>query len=179
MRDFFVKPRMMSEITAVLMIVFGLMLVINPGGAVLLVCRLLGLVLAVTGLVFCLTAFSGRYEPAGKGLDLLHLVPGIFLAAAGLFILFRPGVVVGFAGILFAVILLVHGVSDLRKMLLMRQVGDQRWKISLVSAVITFLMGFIVLIAPFGSASLMMTFAGIFLMIDGISELYLILRMSG
>ena len=169
----------MTEVTAVVMIVLGLLLVIHPGGAVLLVCRLLGLVMAGAGFVLLLASLGERNNLGSRGnADVFRCVLGAILLALGILIAFRPGIILGFAGVLFAVILFVRGVSDVKKMLAVRQAGDESWKFSLFTAALTFFAGLVVLIAPFGSASLIMTIAGIFLILDGIFELYLILRVS-
>lgn len=178
MKDFLERTKLMTELVAVLMIILGVMLLLNPQEAVLMVCRLSGVILAVTGLVFLLMSLNNRRGvERGGGLDIFLTILGILLLALGLFIVFRPEVVVGFAGILFAVILFVHGIGDLREMQTVKQLGYSRWWISLLCAVVTFVMGLIVLVSPLGSAALMVRIAGIFLILDGISDLYLAFRV--
>ncbi|HIV24340.1 MAG TPA: DUF308 domain-containing protein [Candidatus Scatomonas pullistercoris] len=178
MKDFLERTKLMTELVAVLMIVLGILLLVNPGEAVLLVCRLSGVILGITGLVLLLMSLNNRQGvERGNGLDIFLTVLGIILLALGLFIVFRPGVVVGFAGVLFAVVLFVHGIGDLREMITLKQMGYSRWWVSLLCAAVTFLMGLVVLLLPFDSAALMMRIAGIFLVLDGISELYLALRV--
>ena len=178
MKDFLERTKLMTELVAVLMIVLGILLLVNPGEAVLLVCRLSGVILGITGLVLLLMSLNNRQGvERGNGLDIFLTVLGIILLALGLFIVFRPGVVVGFAGVLLAVVLFVHGIGDLREMITLKQMGYSRWWVSLLCAAVTFLMGLVVLLLPFDSAALMMRIAGIFLVLDGISELYLALRV--
>ena len=178
MKDFLERTKLMTELVAVLMIVLGILLLVNPGEAVLLVCRLSGVILGITGLVLLLMSLNNRQGvERGNGLDIFLTVLGIILLALGLFIVFRPGVVVGFAGVLVAVVLFVHGIGDLREMITLKQMGYSRWWVSLLCAAVTFLMGLVVLLLPFDSAALMMRIAGIFLVLDGISELYLALRV--
>ena len=178
MKDFLERTKLMTELVAVLMIVLGILLLVNPGEAVLLVCRLSGVILGITGLVLLLMSLNNRQGvERGNGLDIFLTVLGIILLALGLFIVFRPGVVVGFAGVLFAVVLFVHGIGDLREMITLKQMGYSRWWVSLLCAAVTFLMGLVVLLLPFDRAALMMRIAGIFLVLDGISELYLALRV--
>lgn len=178
MRDFLERTKLMTELVAVLMIVLGIMLLWNPEDAVLLVCRLVGVIMAVTGLVLLLMSLNNkRGVERGNSLDIFLTVLGIILLAMGLFVVFRPGIVVGFAGVLFAVILFVHAVGDLRETFTLKKLGYPRWRLSLLCAAVTFLMGLIVLISPLGSAAVMMRIAGIFLILDGISDLYLAFRV--
>ena len=166
MRDFFRKAGAMPEIAAVLMIVFGLLLVVHPGGAVLLACRIAGLILAVTGFMRILRSLD-----SWRGPD-IQCVLGIALLAAGLLIVFWPEVAVGFAGMLSAVLFFLHGFGNLRKMRSMKLAGDPRWRVRLFFSVFTFLIGLIVLLAPLGSASLLAVCAGLFLIAEGVSELW-------
>ncbi len=178
MKDFLERTKLITELMAVLMIILGIMLVMNPQEAVLMVCRLVGVIMAVTGLALLLMSLNNRRGvERGGGLEIFLTVLGIILLAMGLFVTFRPGVVVDFAGILFALILFVHGIGDLREMAVVKRMGYDKWWISLLCAAVTFLMGLIVLIAPLGSASLMMSIAGVFLILDGVSDLYIAFRV--
>ena len=167
----------MTPLTAIVLIILGILMIANPTGAVLTVCRIVGCILFLAGIVLMVLFLARRGWENSSTWDVAMCVLGAVLLALGLFIIIRPGVVVGFVGILFAVVLFLHGIYDFREMINLKKMGDERWWISLILGIVTFLMGVLVLISPIAIPTIMTVLTGIFLVFDGAVELYLAFRI--
>ena len=93
-------------------------------------CGLLGTALMVTGLIYILGWFAKRRD----GFPVWFLIPGLLLAALGLWLLSRPASVIVLIQFSFAAVLLFHGVIDLQSALSLMREGWPRWWIDLALA---------------------------------------------
>ena len=178
MTEFFQKTKPINILTAVLLIILGILLIANPTGAVLTVCRIVGCILFIGGVVLLLMFIGRKGWETGSTWDVVIGVLGAVLLAIGLFIIIRPGTVVGFVGILFAIILFFHAFYDMREMRNLKRMNDERWWISLICAAVTFLMGLWILLSPITVPAIMTILTGVFLIFDGIVELFLAVRVQ-
>lgn len=86
------------------------MLVLVPNRSIRFLCGLLGTALLVTGLIYILGWFAKRRD----GFPVWFLIPGLLLAALGLWLLSSPASVIVLIQFSFAAVLLFHGVIDLQ-----------------------------------------------------------------
>lgn len=163
-----------TTVMAVLTTIMGLALIINPDFATVTICLIVGWVLLVSGVVAVVSYFLGHRGMFGTG----EVVLGVIELALGLFIVVSPGSVVQFLGILFAAILIVHGINDLRQAQAVKRYGDERWMISMGLGLLSILLGILILWNPFSSASFLMIVIGAALVYDGISDLVIVFRLG-
>lgn len=128
----------------------------------------------VTGLIYILGWFAKRRD----GFPVWFLIPGLLLAALGLWLLSRPASVIVLIQFSFAAVLLFHGVIDLQSALSLMREGWPRWWIDLALAALTLVLGGVVLFNPFGTMEALTILIGLSLVYDGISDLVLIHRLS-
>ena len=118
MKSILREQRRSSIVAAAVTILLGLMLVLVPNRSIRFLCGLLGTALMVTGLIYILGWFAKRRD----GFPVWFLIPGLLLAALGLWLLSRPASVIVLIQFSFAAVLLFHGVIDLQSALsLMRE----------------------------------------------------------
>ena len=90
MKSILREQRRSSIVAAAVTILLGLMLVLVPNRSIRFLCGLLGTALMVTGLIYILGWFAKRRD----GFPVWFLIPGLLLAALGLWLLSRPASVI-------------------------------------------------------------------------------------
>ncbi len=174
MKSILREQRRSSIVAAAVTILLGLMLVLVPNRSIRFLCGLLGTALLVTGLIYILGWFAKRRD----GFPVWFLIPGLLLAALGLWLLSSPASVIVLIQFSFAAVLLFHGVIDLQGAVSLMRQGWPRWWIDLALAVLTLVLGGVVLFNPFGTMEALTILIGLSLVYDGISDLVLIHRLS-
>ena len=106
------------------------------------------------------------------------LVQGAVLIAGGIFIFIKPEFLAGFIVTIIGIIMLADGVLKRQYAVDLLRIKGQGWWIILLTAIIIAAAGIVVLFNPFASAVALMTFAGIFLIADGIADIVSLLYIS-
>lgn len=179
--SFLKRAKLVTSLWAALLIVLGIFLLINPDVVLIVVCRLIGLALLIYGVVLIISSImagSPKERQQAGFFAVSSMVFGIVLVAIGIFIFIRPGTIVGFVSILFAIILFTYGVHDIIEMQYLFRYQDVRWWISLIGAIVTIALGLIILLNPFGSAAVLMQITGIGLIFTGVSGILINGRSS-
>ncbi len=178
MKDFLEKLQSMTALTAVAMLILGILLIVNPYGAILTVCRIVGCILLLAGIALVFMFLIKRGWETGSPWDIAVCVLGAVLLAVGIFVILRPRSIVAFANLLFAVVLFLHGIYDFREMLKLKRLKDDKWWIGLILTGITFVMGFLLLASPFALPVFVTIATGAFLIFDGAVALFLAFRVQ-
>lgn len=163
--------KLATSVTSIFMIVLGILLLLRPTAALVGVCRLVGSLLLIIGLIL-LISFAVQLKGNNGGSPAAFLcVMGTILAAIGIFIIIRPQAVLDFVGIWFAALLLLHGMNGVREMLNLKKLNDQKWYLMLINITFNILVAVLILLHPFGSAAFVLQIAGIGLLVSGIMGL--------
>lgn len=174
MKNIFWEQRRSSVVMAVITLLLGLLLVLAPDRSIRFLCTLLGTALLVTGLVYLFSWLARRRE----GFPVWFLLPGLILAALGLWLLTNPGSVIVLIQFSFAGVLIFHGIVDLQGTLALLRLGRPSWKLELLLSALTIVLGAVVLLNPLGTMEALTVLIGVSLVYDGASDLYLIYRVS-
>ena len=147
-------------IMSVLFMVLGACLIIWPDCSMAVFCTAVGIMLIVYGLIKILGYFSRDIYCLAFQFDLAF---GVLLAAVGIIIIVRRNVVVNliFADALFK----IHMSIDAKKF------GLNLWWRMLLVAILTGVLGFLLLIRPFEAAEIMMILVGVSVLFEGILNL--------
>ena len=103
------------------------------------------------------------------------LVFGILYLVFGLLLLIRPAHTMAFFGIMFGLILLADGLTRVRIALDARPFGIRAWWLILVSALVTAILGVVLLFHPGEGTKVLTQLLGISLMVDGVMNISTIL----
>lgn len=177
MKEFLQRTKLMTVLVSIVLIILGILLLVNPTGALLTVCRIAGCILLLSGAVLIAVFLSRKGCESGSVWDVALCVLGVVMLALGLFVIIRPAAVLSFMGLLFAIILFLHGFYDLREMRMLKRMNAGRWRISLICTGVTFLMGILMLFLPVAVGSLATALAGVFLIYNGVADLYIAFRV--
>ena len=116
--------------------------------------------------------------PPQAGVPRWFLLPGLLLAALGLWLFTAPESAILLVQFSVAAVLLFHGVLDVQGANSLRRLGLRRWGVDLALGIVTLLLGAVVLLNPFGTMKALVVLIGLSLVYDGASDLYLIYRVS-
>ena len=159
-------------IISIALFVLGLFLTIFPEVSQIIICRAVGIALCVWGVLRLMTYFRMSREDVFVSFG---LVQGISLLAFGIFFVMRPEAIAVFFGTAIAIIIIIDGILKLQYAIEFYHMEAQRWWIE---AIVAALMVVIALFNPFGSSTVLMMFVGIVLMVEGLSDLISIIRIS-
>ena len=159
-------------VNAVIMVLLGLVLVIWPHILGVLLCYLLGGALIVMG-VFQLISFL-RGERLGF-YNKFVMMMGIVLVLLGIWICTQPHIVLSIIPVVVGIIVLIHGLMDIQYTLDIKKAGSTKWWIALIAAILTLVVGLLLVFYPFTAYEITMVLLGIAMLYDGGSDLALLL----
>lgn len=175
MGDFLKKIKLNSLLNAFLYAALGAVLLIWPIASVSVLCWALGAVLLAAGLIDILLFLLRRDGTVYSG---ALLVVGVILAAVGVWIITGPQLVAALIPRIIGVLICIHGVLDLGDAITLQRNGYPRWGTALALGIITLALGAVLVANPFQVLSTMVRIIGLFLLYDGVSDLWISSRVS-
>lgn len=175
MNAIFQKQRRSSIVAALVTLALGLVLIFWPDHTAAVLGMLLGGALLAVGLIYVLGWTARR---RGEEAPVYALIPGVVLCALGLWLLREPLAMAALVQYIFGAVLIFHGVIDLQGGLALMRMGWRRWWADLLLGVVTVLLGLVVLANPFAAFDMLLMLLGCSLVFDGLSDLYLIWRIT-
>ena len=105
-------------------------------------------------------------------------VVGIILAVLGGWVILNPGILIMVIPVVIGVIVTVHGVHNLIQALELFKNQYSKWWVALLLGMVTVGLGILLIFNPFEAVNTAIMLIGIFLIYDGISDLWIISRIS-
>ena len=152
-------------VSAVLCIIAGMVIMIWPATLVMIVGRVVGVVVLVLGISAIVKYIQNR---AGSPIG---LASGVIVSVLGLWIFTRPEVIAQMIAIVIGVLLIMHGIQGIMMAAEAKAIGDTRWLTSMILAVLTVILGLVVIYCYFRLASIATWVIGLVLVYDGVTEL--------
>ena len=103
---------------------------------------------------------------------------GVVIAAVGIVIITNPEMVSSIIPIVFGLILLIDGLSNVRQALGLRRFEVGNWAFLLVLGIVTLVLGVIILLHPYGTAELAFRVMGAALIYNAVSDLIIAVQMN-
>lgn len=159
-------------INAVIMVVLGLVLVIWPQVLGVMLCYLLGGALILMGVIQLIGFLRG--ERLGF-YNKFNMFMGIVLVLLGLWICTQPHIVLSIIPVVVGIIVVIHGLMDIQYTLDIKKAGNAKWWIALIAAIITLIIGLLLVCNPFTAYEITMVLLGVAMLYDGGSDLVLLI----
>lgn len=175
MREFLKSIKTNILGSAVLCIILGIVLMVYPDTSLTLVCQAVGVIVLVTGIGFIISHIRGGLFSLFYKLD---LILGLLFLILGVYILMNPWGLLSIIPVVFGVLLIYHGISDLGQAMELRKYEADRWWISVIIAAITLALGFVIMSNPFETIDMLMRIIGACLVYDGLSNLLIVGKFS-
>src|SRR6056297_946509 len=161
------KKNYSDLLKALLFILFGVLILINPGEALVLIAIYFGILALIAGLISFYTAwrFYQRNKYTGPG-----LVEGIVSFGIGILILTYPEVSVSLFMVFFGIWALIMGVMQIMAYREFSEFNIRSGSL-LVSGILSLIVSFILLFKPFASAGIVAIIIAVYAIIYGLSLL--------
>ena len=174
MSDFLKGLKANYTISAGLCTLLGLVLLIWPGTTMRIVCTLLGSMLLIYGLAqVVLYLINKERTMLSQGM----MVFGIVLAVIGIWILTSPEMIIMAVPVIVGVLIVIHGVHNVVQAIALKKDGYDRWWLAVLFGALTVVLGGILVYNPFEVAETVVRFIGIFLIYDGVSDIWILSRV--
>lgn len=169
------KIKTNAIVSALMCIVLGVILVVWPGLTVRAVCMTIGFVLVASG---ANRLFGFIFGGDNSIYSRMNLVTGVIVALIGAWILFQPDTIIKMIPILVGIIVIIHGINDLQQTVSLCQNRYDKWWVALLLGLITIGFGILLIFNPFEAVETLVMFIGIFLIYDGVSDIWIVSRVS-
>jgi uncharacterized membrane protein HdeD (DUF308 family) len=175
MKEIFKTIKWNTTISALVCIGAGIALFVWPELFTLMACRAIAMLLVVVGVVHLLSYLLERREAFRQQAD---LAIGAVLFALGLWMTLSPGFFISLIPLVLGAVVLVHGIQDIRYGLSLKKTAYEYWWSAVIFGIFSVLFGLTMIANPFGSASALTMLVGVALIYDGISDLWIVSRLS-
>ncbi|WP_270913770.1 HdeD family acid-resistance protein [Allofournierella sp. CML151] len=156
------------SISSVAFILVGLALLLWPDVSLRLVCGLFGLVILLKGVSSIYSFLKAEVRGFFSYFGWLF---GAIAVALGIFLLIRPQTVVSVLPILVGLFVILDGVMRVQSAFELRAAGYDRWWSLLLLALVSVVLGAVMLWNPFGTVELLVMAIGVILMVEGVLNL--------
>ena len=162
-------------VEALIMIAIGAVLIFWTEASLLIMARALAILVFLAGVVLVVSYFFHK----DKTIVLSgSFAMGIIIAATGVWIFLKPDTFTDFIPKLFGVFILISGLMNLGQTISLVSYKYSLWWISLILALGTIGMGAFLLFNPKDAKEIAVMIIGIFLVYDGLTNLWTISRVS-
>ncbi len=160
-------------LTALALIVLGIILLAYPTTAMHLLCYLIGAILTIYGCANIIAFFRTKARQLS-----IELLIGVVTTAMGLFTLISPGSVFNAIQIILGLVIIIDSFLGLKRSLALRTVGAKWWPVQFAAAIVAIIFGVLLLIKKdiFGTALFIVL--GILLICQGVSDLVGLLGLN-
>lgn len=161
-------------IASVVYLVLGLILLLAPNTSRKLLCTLIGAGVTIYGAFNILSYVLDK----GSSAYTLELLIGICAAAFGIFSLINPGFLLNILIIALGLVIVVGSIGSIKRALNLKTFGYSRWWWAMISACVTLAFALTIIIYPSLYGNALMMIIGAFLIIESVSDLLSIRRLS-
>lgn len=161
-------------ISSVLCIVLGIVLVVWPDMSMQIACTMIGVVLLAGGIMRLIEYFVMR---DGSMYAQMNLIMGIVLAVVGVWIVLKPDKVLAIIPIIIGIVIVLHGLNNFQQAITLCKEKYDKWWIALILGLLTVGLGLLLICRPFEALDTVVMLIGIFLIYDGVSDLWIVSRI--
>lgn len=168
------KMKANAVVSSLLCVLLGMVLVIWPGMSIQIVCAAIGVVLILTGIMKIIEYFTVK---DGSLYEQTNLIMGIIFTVVGVWIAVKPDKVLAIIPIIVGIVIVLHGVRNLQQAVNLCKDQYDKWWIALILGLLTAGFGVLLICKPFAALDTVVMLIGIFLIYDGLSNIWIISRV--
>ncbi len=174
MKDFLKGLKVNYTASALVCVVVGLVLLIWPGTTTQIVCMILGLALLIYGAVqVFLYLASKERNMISQGMMLL----GVVVAVIGVWILIKPEMIIMAVPVIVGILIAIHGIHNISQAITLKKNQYDGWWIACLMGILTVALGAVLIYNPFSVVNTVVRLIGVFLIYDGLSDMWIISRV--
>ena len=157
------------------MIVAGLLFVIFPDTTQKTICYVIAAMVVILGIIRLIAYFQRDRMAVFTSYD---LVIGAVLLIIGIYIFVKPDVLAAVIFVVIGISMIADGFLKIQYAVDLLRIKGQGWWCLLILALLTIAAGIAVVIDPFTTGRILFMFAGICLIIEGVSDIIVVLLMT-
>ncbi len=161
-------------LSAVLTVLLGLVMIFYPEQTNLFVARFIAAIIVVVGALQLIHALFGE----GNRSRTSGMVVAAIILVLGLYLFFRPALIVNIIPIIIGILLVVHGVQDFSMAFETRGYEGDRWWIGLVLGLISIVAGLFCIANAFKVVAFGVMLTGIMLVYDGVTDMLVVHKVN-
>lgn len=158
-------------VSNLILLVVGIILTIWPNESLDVAVNLVGSLIIIFGVVNLFMWFTNKAN------NYASLFVGILATIIGIFVIVKSMEVVSFVHILLGIAVLANGITNL-KALFDIKTNTKTWKVLLISAIITTLLGLLLIFKPIWIADIVIRLGGIIMIVASVEGLLITMKMK-
>lgn len=162
---FFRKMQGSYIVMAVAYVVFGLSLLVKPELSTTVICYAIGAVCVIYAVANLIKYFTGSMNRMYIEPD---FVLSVIICVFGIVTIVRPAVIISILPFIVGIVLVFSGLIKVQDGINLKRFNYDRWFLVLGFAVISVILGIVVLLNPFGTGLLFTRMVGLFFTVDGV-----------
>lgn len=167
------KAKLGSVLVALVTVVIGIVLVAHPGNALISIFRILGIALMLAGIIGVISYFRHKDEK-----NLYNLLFAVIEIIVSVVILAHKEFAISVYPVIVGILLILDGIGNLLDAFTMKKSNQASWKLAVVLAVITLIIGLVILFNPFVTVEVLVAITGIALIYEGVVNLLIGLKQN-
>lgn len=174
MIDYLKNLKANYTLSAVICVIIGAVLIIWPGTSTQIVCMVFGGVLVAYGIIqIALYLFARERTLYLQGMLILGIVFGVL----GAWIFIKPEIITVTVPVIMGIIIVVHGIHNTVQAIELKKMKYEKWWVALLAGLFTIVLGAVLIYNPFSVVNTVVRVIGIFLVYDGLSDMWIISRV--
>ncbi|MBQ8092226.1 MAG: DUF308 domain-containing protein [Clostridia bacterium] len=161
-------------LTALVELVLGIFLILNPTASQFALCSLVGCGILIYG-VFSIITYIRNHEGYW---DHARLIAGICAVIVALIFFANPGFLFGFVGTIIGFFIIVSAFGEIRRAMTLNAFGFDQWWVALISGIVFICFGISLVFFPGFYGNLLMRVIGVFLVLEAVSDLLTVHRIT-
>ncbi|MCR5773894.1 MAG: DUF308 domain-containing protein [Lachnospiraceae bacterium] len=157
---------MKTFISDIAMIVIGIVLILYPGTSMDITIGVIGVLLLVAGVVGIILGFRGD-----EAYFAYTMTGAVVSVVAGIICLVKPEIIRDIVPLFMGVVILATGVFNIANAISAKRAGASRWVVSLILALITVILGIVILVNVDDTGKLLVQVIGMVFVYNGITTL--------
>ena len=161
------KHNQYSYLCSILMLVLSIFLIIKPLQSISTIITIFAVILIIEGILNLLSYFKLEKEYRVMSFSVVMGITNILLGIMGIIL---SDTLISFFPIIISIWIILKSIVNFQISLNLKSINASSWLFTMITSVITFILGIIILINPFQSAALAIRIIGIVLAITEIDN---------
>jgi uncharacterized membrane protein HdeD (DUF308 family) len=163
-------------IMSILYVLLGITLIARPELSALVICKLFGTIALIVGIIRIIGFYRRNDYGSLLRVDMVH---GLLCIILGSFMLIAPKVVISVLPVMLGIVIIIDSILRFQMAFDLKRLQYEKWWMHLSLAIITVVLGAMLLFNPFAGGIVLTRFIGITLTIDGAVNLWGIIFITG
>ncbi len=157
-----------SLVSSLVILILGFLLVFQSEVTLMTISYIIGAILFAIGIIAMIHFFTNKSEDSFSQLNIVY---GIICILAGIFFVKEPKMIGSIIPVVLGIGIIINSSIKVQQALVLRNVKNKYWTISLVISLLSLVCGVVLLFNPFSGAVVLTKIIGIFLILYAVLDL--------